>query len=352
MKNYSMFLGVDSHKKYCLVNVQDKEGNMVEEKVVESKKEVLEDYFKKFGEDTAAVIESTYNWMFTYDILKKHVGEVKLANPKQTKAISSAKVKTDKVDAETLACLLRADLIPEVYVSTQEERERKDILRHRFSLVKIRTSLKNKISAFMARYGFEVPTTDAFGVSGTEYLKNLDWEEPIKTIVFKYLEMIENLNKEIKKLDKIIAKTVNETKEMRLLQTIPGIGRITSYLVATEIGNIERFPSSKNLTSYSGLVPGVNSSGGKTYYKRSKDRNKYLQWALVEAAIPAVRKSPILLAKYRRIKRKKGTSKAKMTVARRLAEAVFKVLTYSQEYQEGVTIQKAHSRKASSLLLA
>lgn len=352
MDKYNMFLGVDSHKKYCLVNVQDKKGNVVEEKTVESKKEILKDYFSQFSKDTIATIESTYNWMFTYDILKKYVGEVKLANPKQTKAISSAKVKTDKVDAKTLACLLRADLIPEVYVSTKEERAQKDTLRHRFTLVKIRTSLKNKISAFMARCGFEVPVSDAFGVSGTKYVKNLDWEEPAKTIVFKYLEMIENLNREIKQLDKVIAKTVKETKEMKLLQTIPGIGKITSYLIATEIGTVKRFPSHKNLTSYSGLVPGINSSGGRTYYKRSKDRNKYLQWALVEAAIPAVKKSPILLAKYTRIKRKKGSSKAKMTVARKLAEAVYKVLTYEQGYQEGVTIQKAHSQKASSLCLA
>ncbi|MDO8885282.1 IS110 family transposase [Candidatus Oleimmundimicrobium sp.] len=352
MNDYNIFLGVDSHKKYCFVNVQDKEGNIVEEKVVKTEREALKEYFSQFKEDAIATVESTYNWMFTYDILKDYVGEVKLANPKQTKAISSAKVKTDKVDAKTLACLLRADLIPEIYVSTKKERDRKDILRHRFTLVKIRTSLKNKISAFMARYGFEVPLSDAFGVSGTRYVKNLDWKEPAKTIVFKYLEMIESLNREIKQLDKVIAETVKETNQMRLLQTIPGIGKITSYLIATEIGTIERFPSHKNLASYSGLVPGISSSAGKTCYKRSKDRNKYLQWALVEAAIPAVRKSPILLAKYTRIKGRKGSSKAKMAIARRLAEAVFKILTYSQEYKEGVTIQKARSQKTSSLSLA
>jgi len=278
--------------------------------------------------------------MFVYDILARYAGEVKLANPKQTKAIAYAKVKTDKVGAKTLANLLRADLIPEVYVSTKEERAQKDILRFRFTLVKIRTSLKNRISAFIARYGFETPFTDMFGVSGTTYIKNLPFEEPIKTIVSKYLELIEGLNQEIDALDKTIAQTVKETKEMKLLQTIPGIGKITSYLIATEIGTIQRFPSSKNLVSYSGLVLGISASGGKISYKKSKERNKYLQWAFIEAAIPATKTSPILLAKYTRVKRRKGSGKAKMAVARKLAEAVYKVLTYEQPYEEGVTIQK------------
>lgn len=343
MYDYSTYVGVDSHKKYCQVEVQDKRGNVLEERTLESKRDILEEYFSTFGKDTAAVLESTYNWMFVYDIVEKYAGEVKLANPKQTKAIAYAKVKTDKVSANTLASLLRADLIPEVYISTKKERAQKDVLRFRFTLVKIRTSLKNRISAFIARYGFDTPFSDMFCLSGTTYIKSLPFEEPVRSIVFKYLELIEGLNHEIKMLDTMIAQTVKETKEMKLLQTIPGIGKITSYLIATEIGTIKRFPSFKKLTSYAGLVPGIESSGGKTYYKRSKERNKYLQWALIEAAIPAVKVSPILLAKYTRIKRRKGSSKAKMTVARKLAEAVYKVLTYEQIYEEGVTIQKARS---------
>jgi transposase len=343
MYEYNTFVGVDAHKKYCQVDVQDKRGNVVESITLETKRDTLEDYFSGFGEDAAVVLESTYNWMFVYDIAQKYAGEVKLANPKQTKAIAYAKVKTDKVDANTLSNLLRADLIPEIYVSTKEERAQKDILRFRLTLVKIRTSLKNRISAFVARYGFEAPFSDMFCLSGTAYIRSLPFEEPVHSIVFKYLELIDGLNQEIKILDGRIAKTVKETEEMKLLQTIPGIGKITSYLIATEIGTIERFPSSKKLTSYAGLVPGISSSGGKTNYKRSKDRNKHLQWAFIEAAIPAVKVSPVLLAKYNRTKGRKGSSKAKMTVARKLAEAVYKVLTYKQAYEEGVTIQKARS---------
>lgn len=351
MNNYNTFIGIDAHKKYCFVNVQNDKGEILEKTRVETDAESLQAFFSKFDGQSQAVLESTYNWIFVYETIKAYVGEVKLANPKQTKAISAAKVKTDKVDAGTLASLLRADLIPEIYVSTEEERSQKDILRYRFTLVKMRTSLKNKIHAFMARYGFAQPFSDMFGLAGTKYIKNLPFREPLKEIVFKYLGLIESLGKEIDKIDSVLGQTIKETKEMRLLQTIPGIGKVTSYLISTETGPIERFPSDKNFVSYSGLVPAVDSSGGKTYYKRSKERNKYLQWAFIEAAIPATRSSPILLAKYTRIKKRKGSSKAKMTVARRIAEAVYKVLTYGQEYQEGVTIRKSAPSASHSLIV-
>lgn len=343
MENYSRFIGIDAHKKYCFINVQDEKGNVVESRKVETNKKSLLEFFSDYGEDSIAALESTYNWIYVYEIVKECVGEVKLANPKQTKAIASAKVKTDKVDAKVLASLLRAGLIPEIYVSSKEERRQKDLLRFRYTLVRMRTSLKNKIHAFMTRYGYEAPFSDMFGVQGTSYIKGLEWPEPVERIVFKYLELIERFNQEIKAVDKVLVQTIKETEEMRLLKTIPGIGTVTAYLIATEIGPIERFSSYRKLVSYAGLVPGINSSAGKIYFKRSKERNKYLQWAFIEAAIPAIRQSPILLSKYTRIRRKKDSNKAKMTVARKLAEAVYKVLTKKQPYQEGVTIRKISS---------
>lgn len=301
------------------------------------------EFFADYGEETIATSESTYNWIFVYEIVKEQVGAIKLANPRQTKAISAAKVKTDKVDAKTLAGLLRADLIPEIYVSSKEERQQKDFLRFRYTLVKMRTSLKNKIHAFMTRYGFEEPFTDMFGINGRKYIKELDWPMPAKEIVHKHLELVDNFDKEIKEVDKVLAQTIKETENMRLLKTIPGIGVITAYLIATEIGPIERFPSYKNLVSYAGLVPGISASAGKAYFKRSRERNKYLQWSFIEAAIPATRCSAILRAKYTRLKKKKDGNRAKMTVARKLAEAAYKVLTRKCEYQEGVIIRKIDS---------
>ncbi|MCL5772916.1 MAG: hypothetical protein M1536_00855, partial [Firmicutes bacterium] len=202
----------------------------MEKTKVETNKDDLENFFSRFDKKSQAVLESTYNWMFVHEIVKNYVDEVKLAKPKQTKAISSAKVKTYKVDAGILASLLRADLIPEVYVSSKKERGQKDVLIYRFSLIKIRTSLKNRIAAFMARYGFEEPFSDMFKARGVEYIKELKWEEPVRTIVFKYLELIEVLNKEIEVMDKVLAKTIKETEAMSLLKSIPGFGVITSYL--------------------------------------------------------------------------------------------------------------------------
>lgn len=343
METCERFIGVDAHKKYCFINVQDKSGKVLDEVKLDTNKDSLGGYFSQFDRNGAkAVLECTYNWMYVYDVLKESINDVKLANPKQTKAISSAKVKTDKVDADTLAHLLRADLIPEVYVSSEEERSWKDILRYRCTLVGIRTGLKNKIHAFMCRYGYQTPYSDMFGLAGKAHIKTLPWKEPVKNIIERYLAMIEDLNTKINEMDSKIRKEIKETDDMKLLKTIPGVGIITAFLIKSEVGDIRRFHGIKKFTSYCGLVPGIHSSGGKTQFRRSFDRNKYLQWGFVEAAIPATKSSHILLGKYSRIKKRTNNNKkAKMTVARKLAEAAYKVLTKKQPYQEGITIRKS-----------
>ena len=127
---------------------------------------------------------------------------------------------------------------------------------------------------------------------------------------------------------------------MKLIQTAPGIGTILSMVIIMELGDIKRFPRAEKLAAYSGLVPRVHSSGGKTYYGKTRsDVNRYLKWAFVEAANSIVRhrkkwpnKHSVML--YERIRNKKGHAKAVVAVGRLLAEAVYGMLIKNEYYKE------------------
>ena len=125
--------------------------------------------------------------------------EVHLAHPLKVKAISSAKAKTDKIDAKILADLLRVNLLPEAYCSPLKVREWKEISRTRSSLVRQRTQIKNKVHGLLFRNAILYPKSSLFSKKGIEWLKNLNLNETYKFEIELYLKILDSLNKEIKK---------------------------------------------------------------------------------------------------------------------------------------------------------
>ncbi len=121
---------------------------------------------------------------------------------------------------------------------------------------------------------------------------------------------------------------------MELLKTIPGIGKFFAVLIAYEVDDIGRFAHEKKFFSYIGIVPSTYASGGRTFHGRlTKQGNKYLRWALIEAVWPAIRADRELRCYYERIKQKKGPNPAKVATARRLATIVYRVLSRKRPYR-------------------
>ena len=129
------------------------------------------------GESRVA-LEATYGWEWLAELLEEAGYELHLAHPLRTRAIASARVKTDAVDARTLAHLLRADLLPEAYVAPRELRDLRDLLRHRVALTQLRSALKNRVHALLARHGVQHGYSDLFGPAGTEFLARLELRDP------------------------------------------------------------------------------------------------------------------------------------------------------------------------------
>ena len=249
-------------------------------------------------------LEATYGWEWLADVLQDAGYELHLAHPMRTKAIASARVKTDAVDARTLAHLLRADLLPEAYIAPRELRDLRDLLRHRVALTRMRTALKNRVSAILAKHGIAAPYSDMFGVGGTQFLTELELRESPRRRLDSQLALIADFTREIDATSREIDARAKEDPYVPVLCQIRGVGRYIAMLIIAEVGDIDRFQTARRLCSWAGLTPTVRSSDGRARLGHiSRQGSPPLRWALVEAAQHAARGGGPLRADYERIGR-------------------------------------------------
>jgi len=227
---------------------------------------------------------------YYYRISKNLTNNITLAHPLKTRIIGEAKIKTDKIDSRILAYMLKADMLPACYVPTKNAMENKILLRSRISLVRIRTQIKNKIHAIIDRnrdtYNSLLDNlTDTFGKTGIKILKNTKIKEVDYKVLTEHLDLISYINEKIKNIE-------TEINKKALIDD-----------------DIKRFSSKEKLCSYAGLVPSIYSSGEKLYRGRiTKQGNKYIRWALCEAAQISLRNSLYFRYHYNKVKNKKNTN--------------------------------------------
>ena len=207
-------------------------------------------------------------------------------NNPEKHGLITAKILKDKVDSEILAKLLKGNLIPETYVPPKDIRELREIVRHRQSYVKMRTSLKNQIHAIIKKNNIKIPVKDIFAKKSRIFLEKLNDEK-----INSYLKMIDHVDAEIKEI-KAKAKSIEQfKKQARLIQTMPGLGDTAAYIILAEIGDIHRFKTPSQLCSYAGIVPSISQSGNKCFIGRiTKQGSKWLRWIFIQCANVAINK--------------------------------------------------------------
>jgi len=330
MSNNIIYLGVDLHKEFCQIAVLAANNNITQHRVP-TEREPLRDFLGSLGARKCLVVEATGNWYFFHQCVSDMVETFKLAHPLKVKAIASARIKTDKIDAATLARLLRADLIPECYIPTMIEVHQRELLRHRMFLVKQRVQLKCRIRATLMKNGLKPPIKYLWGPNGRRWLDGLDLPPVFRFQIDTMLFLMEEQSRLIGQAEERIAREVRLTPQAKLLTARGGIGEILALTIVSEIGEISRFPSPGKLASYAGLVPSTYSSGGRTLNGRiTKQGSRYLRWALIEAAIHAWRDDEKLKRLHARISRRKGRKTARVAVARKLAEQIWTTLTFAK----------------------
>jgi len=328
-----IYIGLDLHRKYSQVAVMDSSGRVLEEGRLENEREEIEGYFSGLSGEVKVAVEATGNWYWLVDLLESCGCEVWLAHPKNVKAIASAKIKTDKIDARVLGHLLRTDYLPTAYIPSVAVRDRRELLRYRCFLVRHRTSLKNRLHSLIAKRGISHPFSDLFGKAGREWLCQLELPDIYLEEIEGIMEIIDQLEMKVKGLEKKIRERVEEDHLALLLLSVPGVGYFSSLLILAEIADIDRFCDAKHLCSYAGLVPSVHSSGGKTRYGRiTKEGSGWLRWVLIQAVPKAIKKDPHLQRYYQDLTKKHGKKIAKVAVARKLLKSIYHMLKRKEPY--------------------
>lgn len=329
------YIGIDLHRDFFVAVAQDVQGEELFKKRYENSVESVASLLADFSEPPMVVVEATRNWMWFIAALQAKGCTVQLAHPFRTKAIASARIKTDSIDAKTLCDLLRADLIPQSYISSADELDNRELSRGRINLVHDQTILKNRIMAILGKDNLRFSGKDTFGTKGKKWLEGQRLSEAKRNMVTVYLDRLTNIQAAIKTVDDLIKQRSSSIPAVSLLQTIPGFGTTTAFLLASEIGDVNRFPNAKKFTSYFGLVPRLSQSGNHAYYGRiTKLGNPYVRWSLVQASHRLVRSDKIYKKFVDRIGFKHGKKKAIVALARKLATITYAVLKENRAYQK------------------
>jgi len=330
-----MYVGIDVHKDFCQANFVNSKGKVVKEQTFPNNSSGLKELVKATSK-SKVVFESSSSSTRIYDALSS-TADVKVAHPAKLRAIASARIKTDKLDARTLAQLLRADLIPESYVPTMYYRQARLLVRHRASLVRIRTRIKNQIQSLLTKEGIRIPFSDAFGKKGMLFLRELELGEMQRISLDSMLALLDTMNAQVKEADKRIENVASQDAYAKLLVTIPGVSWFSALVIASEIGDIHRFESYKQLCSYAGLVPSVYQSGSTDRKGHiTKQGSSMLRWILVQDARSAVKYSKRFRNKYRKLLAKGvKEKKAIVAIARKIAVSVYFMLVRNQPFIDG-----------------
>lgn len=331
------YVGLDVHKKTIAYCVKTVSGNTVRQGVVSAERKALQQWMSELPGPWMGALEATLFTGWIYDFLRPHAVELKVAHPEMLKAITAAKKKNDRADAEKLADLLRVNLLPECTMMSEELRELRRILRYRNLVVRTATQMKNKMSGLLMEVG---ATYDKRRLHGRKYFSELlerveDVPESVKNLLRLSRGNLELFTSVQKKLTNTLREKPLIRERVERLMSIAGVGEIMALTWVLEVGDPVRFSSSRDAISYCGLCSAQRESAGKE--KRgpiSKKRNKHLQTMLIEAAKLAPHWNPQLAALHEKELAKGNRNRATLAVARKLVEYLLAVDRRGTPFEE------------------
>lgn len=336
MEQMKLFAGLDMHSETTTGTIKDEEGNPVRVLKVDTSPEGIGKLFERLKKkQVKAVFEASKNWPYYAGLLKPFCGEVVMAHPLKVRAIASARIKTDFIDSNVLADLLRADLIPQSNMPCLEIVELRELLRYRAYLSCTRAGLKTKVRNILSREGKRCEFKDVTAKRAKLWINHLELTELNRREIDYVLSLIDNLSIELEKLDAHIGKEQYKYPEVDILKSIPGISTYSALLILAEMAGIERFPTPHKLTAYAGLVPSTYQSSNTCYNGRiTKRGSRWLRWILGQCAHAAIKtqKSHRLKRFYLRIQRKKGKQKAIVATSRKMLVIIWHLLNKNEYF--------------------
>jgi transposase len=338
-------IAFDSHKHYTQACVETDSGARLCEERIPHHRGALREFLARWPQGSPVAVETLGNWYWIVDEIEAAGMQPRLVHARKAKLMLGAVNKTDKLDARGINRLQRVGTLPTVWIPPAELRDKRELCRVRMVFSRQSTRLKNRIHSIIAKYGLQDlfdDVSDIFGVKACIAMKRCIKQVPEHTryVLEELLAELDVITARLEAIDKRIRQVYRQTPEVKLLQTLYGIGPALSVVVAQEIGDLNRFPDAERFASYAGTCPRIHSSGDKTRYgKLRSDVNHYLKWAFCEAGNTIARyhkryPNRHVTRLYARILHKRGHSKAVGAVARHLAEAAYWMLRKQQPYCE------------------
>ncbi len=326
-----VFVGLDVHKKSVVATVLDREGNRLDQSSFGSSDFELIAYLDRIQGRKHVVLEACNVWEHFYDAVASTDAVVTLAHPYRVRLISEASLKSDKVDSETLAELLRLHGIPMAYAPDAEIRALRQLVRDRAFYKREETGIKGHVYAALLRKG--IPYDE--GLLGLKR-KREELRDHQLPEVDRGLDALNRLDEITKALDDEVHQAFLKSTDAQLLETIPGIGEFTAVALVAELCPIDRFPNVERLCSYAGLVPTNHQSGESSYQGHLKtDSNHLVKWLMVEASWShrhwADKRSDVTKV-ARRVTRRGGKQKGNVAGAHKLLKIVYAVLKRRTPY--------------------
>lgn len=333
MGSDNIYVGVDLHKRQFYEVRLASDGEVIRRRRWSTEMDQVSAFAESLDRHHRLVVEPVENSYWFLEQVAGYAGSVHIANTCRVRLIAESRLKSDRIDAHTLADLLRVGYLPEVYLPCPEMQAVRRLISSRVSLVRDRTRLKNRISGLVAREGYRVRASDPFGRSGRRELASMPLSTPLRRLVDGQLAIVDVLTTQVSRLDAEIEAIASSDPITRRLRTIDGLGAFSALAVRAMVDQMERFRSVKAFASYTGLIPGYRQSGD-SYHPGgiTKQGSRLLRWVLIQAVPHVIRHNSRLRKLYTRLCYRSSVGRARVAVAHGLAKIIYHVWTQDRCY--------------------
>lgn len=354
MQDSVSHIGCDCHRKFSMLTARDKENTILWRQRLDHKnREALGQSLRTLPPGTPVVLESSFGWGWMSDELTAAALTPRLAHTRKIAGWRAVRglAKSNRLDSDLLSELpLQTPPWWEVWLPPPEVRQQREWMRHRMSLVKLQTAMKNRIHAVLHRHGVLHDFADLFGAQGRRFLNLLASKQPpagtivlpasARAVIKDTLQLLDHVRRQIARITRELRCQVRRSPAGERLRTIPGIGWVLAYTILAEIGDIRRFRDAKRLASYSLLAPMARDSGEEDPDAIPVGRHvgfigrRTLKWAFIEASHTSVRCGGRFRDLYDRRTAcgKKDRNRGLIVVAHELCRLVYVLWSKGVEY--------------------
>lgn len=331
------FVGIDLHKKTISICIVDQQRRVLKRgRLLCSDPHSIREFFTPLR-PFQAVVEATASYEWLWRLLEPLAERLVLAHPQKLRVIAESTRKSDRIDAQVLAEFLALDMIPQAYRPSARQRQHRVLVRHRCFVRRRQASVRTKIRRIVADHNADRP--DLFTQEGLLDLEKLAVGDAERFALDQLLAQWRGYGAQLKAIDKKLREfaataPTGEREARAVLASVPAVGPVSTEVILSELGDVERFRSLKRVAAYTGLAPGQRESAGKAHdLGITKAGSPLLRWVMVETAWRLVRLSRRWAAIYERLRLRRGKKKAIVAIARRYLTVIVSLLRRGQAYR-------------------